>query len=266
MPLLPPLIGAAARLLLAIAIVSFDLHPGFLILASVCDGFGGGICTMLMATFSYISSITDIRSRSRHVVIVEAANGLAFVVSNFSIGYGVIMLGYAWTFVILLGVVFSTLCYVTFVLSEVDPLSAATAAEAKADFISSKHFRRLLALYVKDDPGSSGRHWKLRFTLLVLVVTSALQLVRFDVQTLFMLSPPLCFTSVWIGYFYAVTDLIGYITSLIMTHILVDYIGDLILIVVGFLSGLGYELMFGLSRNRYMLFMGKYITVHIFFL
>lgn len=255
--LLPPLIGAAARLLLAIAIISFDLHLGYLIIASVCEGFGGGICTLMMATFSYISSITDVQSRSRRVVIVEAVNGLAFIVSDFCMGYAISLLGYAWTFVILLGIMFATLCYVAFVLPEVDPVSTTTTATA--EFFSLKHFRRLLALYMKDDDSRSGRHWKLRLTLLVLVVTTAVQLGRLDVQTLFMMSAPLCFTSLWIGYFYAASDLVGYLTSLIVTHALVNYVGDQILIAVGLLSGVGYELMFGLSHNRTMLFMASVV-------
>lgn len=257
--LLPPLIGAAARLLVAIVIVSFDLHPGFLIIASACEGFGGGVCTMLMASFSYISSVTNIRSRSRRVVIVEAVSGLALIVSDFYIGYAISMLGYAWTFVSLLGVIFVALCYFAFILPEAHPTSA--TATNKAEFFSLTHFRRLSALYVKDDEGGSGRRWKLRLTLLVFVVTSAVQLGRFDVQTLFMLSAPLCFTAVWIGYFYAVTHLVGYSTSLIVTHILVDYVGDWILIVIGLLSGVGYELIFGFSKNWIMLFVGKYTAV-----
>jgi len=259
--LLPPLVGATARLLLSVGIVSFDLHPGFLIIASVCEGFGGGICTMLMASFSYISSITDMHSRSRRVVILEAVNGLAFILSDFSIGYAISLLGYAWTFVILLGIIFATLCYVTFFLPKVESVSVITTEDT--EFFSSKHFRRLFALYMNDDADGSGRHWKLRSTLLVFVVTSAIQLGQFDVQTLFLLSPPLCFTSVWIGYFYAVTDLVRYLTTLIVTHVLVDYVGDLILIVIGLLFGVGYELMFGLSQNRIMPFMGKYIIVQL---
>lgn len=212
---------------------------------------------MLMASFSYISSITDMHSRTRRVIIVDAVNGLAFVLSNFSIGYAISLFGYAWTFVILLGIIFTALCYVTFVLPEVESVSATTTNDA--EFFSSTHFRRLFALYMINDADGSGRHWKLRSTLLIFVVTSAIQLGQFDVQTLFMLSPPLCFTSIWIGYFYAVTNLVRYLTSLVATHILVDYVGDQILIVIGLLFGVGYELMFGLSQNRIMPFMASVV-------
>jgi len=265
--LLPPLVGAAARLLLALAVVYFRLHPGYLIVASFGDGLGGGVITTLMASFAYISSVTDARSRSRRVVVVEAANGLAHVVSDVSVGYAIGALGYAWTFVALLGVILAALCYFVFVLPDVTPpVSAAENKAAAAVFFTSKHFRQLLALYATDDAAASGRHWKLRFVLLIFVTTSVVQLGRFDVQTLFMLSAPLCFTSVWIGYFSAAAEFVGYLTSLAVTHLLVDYTGDQILIVIGLLSGMGYELVFGLSRSRLMLFMGKYISVVFLFL
>ena len=260
---IPPLVGAAARLLTLLAIILFDLHPGFLILSSLVDGFGGGVCTMLMASFSYIASITGTQSRSLRVIIVEVCSGLALVTSLLSVGYSVDVLGYAWTYIILLGVVFTALCYVVFILPEASPISATTTAY-KANFFTTKHFTRTLALYVKDDADGSGRHWKLRLTLLLLVITSAVQLGSFDVMVLFLLSAPLCFTAEWIGYFFAFTQFIENLTSLIVTHVFVRHAGDLILIVVGLLFGIGNQLMFGLSTNRVMLFMGKYICSYLF--
>jgi len=254
--LVPPLIGAAARLLLSIIVVSCDLHFDLLILASACEGFTGGICAMLMASFSYIASITDTQTRSQRVVVVEVAAALAVFGSSLSTGYAIHLLGFAWTFVILLSIIFTSLSYVVFILPEVYPMSA-TAADT-VEFFTLEHFRRLLALYVKDDANASGRQWKLRLTLLVVILTSAVQLGGYDVQTLFMLSEPFCFTPVLIGYFYAASELVPPIMSLIVTHIFVRHVGDLILIVVGLLSCTGYELMFGFSHNRIMLFMGKY--------
>ena len=216
---------------------------------------------MLMASFSYISSVTSSQSRSRRVVVVEVSGGLAVVISYLYTGYAIRFLGYAWTFVFFLSIIFAALCYVVLVLSEANPVSAATTD--KADLFTTKHFRQVLALYLKDDADGSRRHWKLRITLLLFGMTSAVHLGSFDVRTLFMLSAPLCFTSVWISYYYAISHLVMILTSLIMTHIFVHHVGDLILIIVGLLFGIGYELMFGLSTNRVMLFMGKYFSIEI---
>lgn len=256
--LVPPLIGAAVRLVLFIVIVFFDLHPGFLILASICDGLGGGMCAMFMASLSYVASITSHRSRSRRIVVVEYSAGLAVVTSNLSMGYAIHVLGYAWTFVVLIGILFIALCYVVFILRETEPVSAITADQAK--FLTAEHFRRVLALYVKDDTAGLERHWKLRFTFLLVGMTSAIQVGGIDTETLFMLSAPLCFTAVWIGYFYAAEHFVKSLTTLVLTHVFVRHAGDLILVFVGLVFGAGYELMFGLSTNRVMLFMGKYMS------
>jgi len=257
--LVPPLLGAAVRLLLFIAIVCFDLPLGFLILASLCDGFGGGICTMLMATCSYVSNVSSTQSRSIRIVIVEFSVGLANVISCLSVGYSINLLGYVWTFVLFLGIVFTALCYVVFIVAEVSPVSATTTD--KADFFTTKHFRQVLALYMKDDEDGSDRHWKLRFTLLVMGTASALELGNSDVQTFFMLSAPLCFSAVWIGYFFAASFLSKMVTTLTMTHVFVRRIGDPMLMVVGLLFGTGDQLMFGFSTNRLMLFVGKYCVL-----
>jgi len=216
---------------------------------------------MLMALFSYICSVTSTESRSRRVVVVAVTSGLATIVSHLSVGYAIHFLGYAWTFVFLLGIIFTALCYTVFILPEVDPVSATTTV--KAVFFTTEHFRRVLALYVLDDADGLGRHWKLRFTLLVLGVTSVVQLGCFDAETLFMLSAPLCFTSVWIGYFNVVSYFVTTLTNFIVTHIFVHHVGDLILMVVGLVCGTGYELMFGLSTNQVMLFLGKYILYSV---
>jgi len=258
---IPPLVGAAVRLLLFIIIIFFDLHPGFMIAASVCDGLGGGMCALLMASFSYITSITGTRSRSRRVVIVEFFSGLAIVVSNVSVGHAIDTLGFAWTFVMLLGFIVTALCYAVFILPEVDSMS--TSSADRVDFFTAKHFRQVLALYVKDDSDGSHRHWKLRFTLLILGIASALQIGSIDVQTLFMLSAPLCLTAVWIGYYYATSHFVMILTTLVVTHIFAHRVGDLILVAVGLVFGTGYMVMFGLSTNRVMLFIGKYIFCSI---
>lgn len=256
---IPPLIGAAVRLWLFVIVIFFDLHPGFMILASICDGLGGGMCTMLMASFSYISTVTGSRSRSRRVVIVEVAAGFAVVISHLYVGYAIRSLGFAWTFIILLGIVFTALCYAVFILPETD--SVAADAADNVDFFTTKYFRQVLSLYIKDDTGGLWRHWKLRFTLLILGLTAAMQMGGLDVETLYLLSPPRCFVAVWIGYFYATTHFAKSFTSLVVTHIFVHHVGDLILVTIGLVFGAGYMLMLGLSTNTVMLFMCEYITL-----
>ena len=255
--MIPPLVTAAVRLLLFLIIIFFDLHPGFMIAASFCDGLGGGMCALLMAVYSYITSVTGTRNRSRRVVIVEFSSGLAIVISNVSVGHAIDTLGFAWTFVMLLGFIVTALSYAVFVLPEVDSMS--TYSADRVAFFTTTHFRQVLALYVKDDTDRSHRHWKLRFTLLVLGIASALLIGSTDVETLFMLSAPLCFSAVWIGYFYAASTFIKILTTLVVTHIFAHCVGDLILVAVGLVFGTGNMVMFGLSTNRVMVFMGKYI-------
>ena len=214
---------------------------------------------MVMATCSYVSNVSSTQSRSIRIVIVELTVGLANVISCVSIGYSINLLGYIWTFVIFLGIIFVALCYVVFVVTEVSPESATTMH--KPGFFTTKHFRQVLALYMKDDEDGSDHHWKLRFTLLMMGMISALEMGDADVRTLFMLSAPLCFSAVWIGYFFAAFVLSKMVTTLTMTHVFVRRIGDPMLMVVGLLFGTGDQLMFGLSTNRLMLFVGKYCVL-----
>ena len=256
-----PLVCTSVRLFLLIIIAFFDLHIGFLIPANMCEGFGGGITTLLMASFSYISNITSSRNRSTRIVLVELTMSVAGVSSFLYVGYAIKLFGYVWIFVAFLGLMFIGLCYVVFILQEVRPTSANPTD--KAHLLTTEHFKRVLALYLKDDAEGSGRHWKLRFTFLVMAITIALQYGYVDIQTFFMLSPPLCFNSVWIGYFFAAALAVKILTTLVVTHIFVRYTGDLILIVVGLLFGIGDQLNFGLSTTRVMLFAGQYIRYFI---
>jgi MFS family permease len=253
--IISPLVGAAFRLLIFIFTVAFDLHPVFLIVSSVVDGIGGGTSTILMACSAYISDVSDNRTRSTRVVILEVSSGIALVTSVLGLGYALANLGFMWTFVILMGVLLLAMVYVVFVLPEtVNHLPESGAVQ----LFKVEHFTRLLKLFINSGEDHMTKHkWELRFALIVVFLVSAIQTGRTDVMTLFMLAPPLCFTSVWIGYFYAIAFFVMNLSMLIFTHPVVKRIGDLWPIVIGSLSGAGYMLMFGLATNSTELFLCK---------
>jgi MFS family permease len=251
--IIPPIIGAACRLMVFMFAFALNLHPAYLLISSVIDGIGGGTSTMLMACSAYISDVTDSQNRSMRIVIFQVCAGIALSASLIGLGYAIEILGYMWTFVILVGVLLLSLIYTVFILPET---INRPPEDQSVTFFNAKHFTRLLTLFVTNNEDHvTKRHWKLHFALVVVFLVSAVSMGRNDVQTLFMLAPPLCFTSIWIGYFYAVAYIITNMFMLVFTRLVVKRMGDLWPVVIGLLSGAGYMLMFSLATSRIELFL-----------
>jgi len=246
------------RMLIFIFVHAFNLHLGFLIVASALDGMAGGACSILMACFSYVSDVTDSRQRSAGIVLLEFCIGISVVVSILGTGFGIAYLGFLWMFVVLLGLVLLSLAYAVFLLPETVVRSPANDAFR---LFETSHFTRLFALFCRNDTDSVAQHHQklsLRFCLIVVFFLTSVELGRSDVMTLFMLAPPLSFNSVWIGYYSAWAYFILNICMISATHLLVKRFGDLKLVVVGLLSATGYMLTFGLATTKFVLFSGMY--------
>jgi len=249
-PIVSSLIGASVQLIILMCVNIFDLHLGFLILSSAIDGIGGGTCTILMSCFSYISDVTDDRHRSIRVVVLELFGGIAYVASVLGIGYAIAYLGLLWSFVVLLGVNLLALTYVVFLLPE------SFEPDSDCHLFTSTHFSRVAALFT--DSGSEAgprRCRKVLFCLGAVFLVNCVEMGRGDAMTLFMLSPPLVLDSIWIGYFYASGCVVTNICCVCVTHVFARRFGDLKLIAIGLLSGVGYMLTFGLATNTIVLFL-----------
>lgn len=260
--LLFPLIGAMLRMLTFIVVFALRLHIAFLLLSAILDGFLGMSCTMLMACFSYMADVTSSQRRSIRIVLLEVCSGAAIIVSNLATGYLIQAIGYTWVFVVLVALLCLNFCYVVCFLAESLDLSAASSSSSTAGSSSTtavgsslELFTRAFRLFVRDD--GDGRGWRLRAALLINFLVTFVQLGRSEVQILFLLTFPLCFTSVWIGYVSAVFYFVTNLTSVVATRTLIAYVGDVGLILLGSIFGVSYELVFGFSVSTVMVFLAS---------
>jgi len=73
-PILLPLLGYALSASIYFMLTyAPDLHPGFILFASIPVALTGGMVALIMSVFSFISKITSEEDRSFRVAMLEAA-------------------------------------------------------------------------------------------------------------------------------------------------------------------------------------------------
>lgn len=198
--LIPPLVGGILRFLVSVVLIVFSLPLELLILAAFLEACSGGVSTFLMGSFASISDITTPEQRSFRIFILEVALGIGNFVSQIATGYVINLLGFMYPLIILGGIHVINLLYTVFLLPE-----SRKGDLRNVSLFSREHFRKMWQLYTKDD--ESRRRWKLQLCLFLLFITVMVQLGSSDCIVYFLISFPLCFTPVLIGY-YQVFELV----------------------------------------------------------
>ena len=86
-PLVSPVIGAILYCIIQIILATSDSAPvAMVVVANFLDGFFGGTFSMMMGVSSYIAAVSDVKSRSMRVALVEAMSFLGGTIGPFIAG------------------------------------------------------------------------------------------------------------------------------------------------------------------------------------
>lgn len=80
---------------------------------------------------------------------------------------------------------------------------------------------------------------------------------RDGVETLYILSPPFCFTPVLVGWFHATNSLMQQAIAMLLIRIFLKFFSNEFLAMFGALSGITYFVIETAAHSTLMLFLGK---------
>lgn len=251
--LIIPNLGMAVQAALYIAVLYLKLPLVYFLVGRLLSGLTGEFNGVLAACFSYVADISDKKSRTLRVAVLEACLGVAGMLASIIGGQWRKTQGYINPFWLVLAINLGTALYVYLFVRESVPL------DPSAKLLTYRHHKNIWHLF--STGGSAGqanggflkhRLWlyMLSFFLVVTVHFGCREL-----YVLYELSSPLCWGSTFIGYGAAAQQL-AYLTSLIGLRIMQYCLKDSWVAVVGLVSNISGLLIFSVANTTQLMFIG----------
>ncbi|ELU12922.1 hypothetical protein CAPTEDRAFT_198722 [Capitella teleta] len=238
-----PCIGGALKTIcfLIVAYVGMDASP-LLYIGETLEGFGGSIMTAQNIAAAYVSDIITEDKRTFRFTIIQSLHYLGTAIGNVIIGYAISGFGYCGSFGFILALYLACAFWVYFMLPESlqdrsDRPFSVLAVLQDAIFV----FR----IYVSRNRPTS-KKIILVAMLVAVLMDNIIILGRTDVDTLFFLAVPFCWTSIIIGYFQLLKYTFKAVFGL-SVKCWANCVSDAIIATGGALFGMGCQILQGLA-------------------
>ncbi|XP_072182266.1 proton-coupled folate transporter-like [Diadema setosum] len=244
--MLLPTVGYLIGATMWVIIVSLDASKSYLTIAHFVIGIFGDFPTLVAICNAYLCDIARPQSQTCRMIIlgiiIEFSTGLAQI----GVGYWVYFYGFRPPFWFIFATILAALFYIIFVLDESHQESS-----EKTSLCSAKQFDDVVALFANAD---SDKRTHMVSYLVVLGVHMMLLHSAYLLVLLYVLSYPLCWTSIAIGIFVACSLLIGSIGTLVGGRLFESYTDDLTISQVGIWSSLTALTFIAFSHTKVALF------------
>ncbi|RVE64758.1 hypothetical protein OJAV_G00129140 [Oryzias javanicus] len=216
-------------------------------------GLSGDFNAILAGSFAYVADISDRRSRTFRVAVLEACLGLAGILASIIGGEWRRAQGYINPFWLVLATNLASALYASLVVRE------SVLPDPTAKLLTTRHHKAVWRLYSSGGSSTEGDRsfrrcklwlYSLCFFLLVTVHSGSREL-----YVLYELSPPLCWGSALIGYGSAAQNL-AYLTSLLGLRIMQLCMEDSWVALVSLASNIIGLLVFAVADSTQLMFTG----------
>ena len=194
--ILPP-IGSIVDAVIHMAIIYFDLSIYWFFISFIGGIIFGGYSLIYIGCYSYIADTVPPKQRAFRMTMIDVVVRFLGGFTALGIGYWIRASGYFWPYLFVIGGNAIALLYGIFFIPETVQKSRTAKFQFK-DIINS------FKLYIVDD--GTKRRWKLQVLTLSYMVEIIFMMG--GIFTLFEMNAPLCWDSVFIGYYSATSDTI----------------------------------------------------------
>ncbi|XP_061575278.1 proton-coupled folate transporter [Cololabis saira] len=251
--LILPNLGMALQAVVYLVVMYLKLPVGYFLLGRLLSGLSGDFTAILAGCFAYVADISDKRSLTFRVAVLEASLGLSGMLASIIGGQWRRAQGYINPFWLVLATnVASALYAYLFVRESVVP-------DPSAKLLTSRHHKAVWHLYSTGGSSCEGDRrfhrcklwlYTLCFFLVVTVHCGAREL-----YVLYELSSPLCWGSDLIGYGSAAQHL-AYLSSLLGLKLMQYCLDDSWVALVGLASNITGLVVFSVADTTNLMFTG----------
>lgn len=193
------MVGALCDSLITVIVVSCNLNILYLYIGKAIYGLCGSNNGLSLGAFSYIADITDTDNRSLRIVTAEGLMALLAGVAQIGIGYWIKHTNFTQPFIAVFSLYFFSMIYLFFFVPET--IHRVNKEGKFKNLFSLRDAKEGFKLFFM----SGRRGWVLRLLTTAFLLNYMVFVGRNDVNTLFMMSAPLCWNSVAIGIYNGMT-------------------------------------------------------------
>jgi len=247
-----PMTGALLRTVWSIAVLQLQLPVATLLIGCLLEGASGGTATFTMAAFASISDVSSKRFLGLRIIILELCSSVGVALSLVTTGYVMESVGFSFSLLLCTGYTTLALIYTIFAVKET------IIKQDGANFFTSAHLKRSFRLFTAED--GTGKRTILLLLISILALAFLADVGSLDSITLTMLGPPLCLTSVYIGFYMATMVLVRNIGGLLVARgLMVCKVHNAITLGIACLSGIGFFITFASANDMLILYMAPVI-------
>ncbi|XP_030600582.1 proton-coupled folate transporter [Archocentrus centrarchus] len=251
--LILPNLGLALQAIVYLVVMYLKLPVVYFLVGRLLSGLSGDFNAILAGCFAYVADISDRRSRTFRVAILEACLGVSGMLASIIGGEWRRAQGYINPFWLVLATnLVSALYAYLFVRESVLP-------DPSAKLLTTRHHKAVWHLYLTGGSSSEagGKFHKCKlwlYTLCFFLVVTVHFGTR-ELYVLYELSSPLCWGSALIGYGSAAQHL-AYLSSLVGLKIMQHCLEDSWVALVGLASNIVGLVVFSVADSTQLMFIG----------
>ncbi|KAM4590329.1 proton-coupled folate transporter [Fundulus diaphanus] len=246
-----PNIGLALQAVVYIVVMYLRLPVAYFLLGRLLSGLSGDFNAILAGCFAYVADVSDNRSRTFRVAVLEACLGVSGMLASIVGGQWRRAQGYINPFWLVLATNLASALYAyLFVRESVRP-------DPGARLFTTRHHKAVWHLYATGGTGGDGALHRSRLWLYTLCffLVVAVHFGTRELYVLYELSSPLCWGSALIGYGSAALHL-AYLSSLLGLKVMQRCLQDSSVALVGLASNVTGLVVFSVADTTQLMFTG----------
>ncbi|XP_010734095.3 proton-coupled folate transporter [Larimichthys crocea] len=248
-----PNLGLALQAVVYLVVMYLKLPVVYFLVGRLLSGLSGDFNAILAGCFSYVADISDRRSRTFRVAVLEACLGLSGMLASIIGGQWRRAQGYINPFWLVLATNLASALYAyLFVRESVTP-------DPSAKLFTSRHYKAVWHLFSTGGSTSeAGRRYhrcKLWLYMLCFFLVVTVHFGSRELYVLYELSSPLCWGPALIGYGSAAQHL-AYLTSLLGLKLMQRCLADSWVALVGLASNIIGLVVFSVADSTDLMFTG----------
>lgn len=244
-----PTFGLLVAQIIVVVFMYVKLSLYYFLIPSIFLSIMGDIFAVFQIALSYVSDITEgTKRRTVGIAFVELFVGMGTLLGGVFAGYLIQSVGYIWTLSIATIVKCANLVNILLLPSTIPPTKIPWSIKVTIGSLKES----FQFYYSRQFAG-----WKYNLSLATFIIVNMATIGRDGVETLYILSPPFCFTPVLVGWFHATNSVMQQAIAMLLIRIFLKFFSNEFLAMFGALSGITYFVIETAAHSTLMLFLGK---------
>ncbi|XP_048259392.1 solute carrier family 46 member 3-like [Haliotis rufescens] len=249
-----PTLGAVLKGTMLCLVIAFRFPLGWLYLGYVLEGLTGSFSGYLLAVFAYTADVTEPgKKRTVMIALVEGSFAVAGSIGQLAVGFIIHSVNYLYAAIMITAIFGLGLILVITLLPET------MTNKMEKRWSPLPHIKNVFGFFFTRGSGKQRAMYIL--ALLIFTFGGFQVLGRSNVETLYQLDKPFCWSSLKIGYYGAIRLSFSVVCSLVGLKLLQPCVRDMSIALIGVAFGAASFVMEGLAVNDWMLYLVPVISL-----